>query len=803
MKKISKSIAIALISLLFLAGCTDSTGESTGAPAAVIGEANATNENTTVLANPVLLPVETNTTITVTLADSNGVLLTTGGDNVTLTGKGSNQTGTISAVTDNNDGTYTFMATQTTATKVTYTGTVNDVNITDPAIVEYTEAPVVDITPPVITLEGANPQEVVIDTAYTELGATASDDVDGDITANIVIDASDVNTSAVGSYAVTYDVNDSAGNPAVQVSRTVNVIAADTTAPVIVLVGENPQEVILNSAYVELGATASDNVDGDLTANIVIDASDVNTSAVGSYAVTYDVNDSAGNPAVQVSRTVNVVADTTAPVIVLIGANPQEIVLNSAYVELNATASDDVDGDISANIVIDASAVDTNTTGTYLVTYNVTDAVGNPADEVIRTVTVFADTTAPVIVLIGANPQQVVLDSAYVELNATASDNVDGDISANIVIDASDVNTSALGDYNVTYNVVDAVGNPAIEVRRTVSVVDTIILDDIVGQTLTFDGNASAEFSFYPNNKFVKINAAVFEFIGTWSGGTTGDDASGLTLKDDANNTITVTTIDSFAPIYHYPVAADKDLPNNVQGDGIREKHANGSVTFVYFRDPDLSGTTAFSGFGFDTTIWAATGGGGHWNIADGKVYAYYGINTAAEIATYAFDRQPVKDTGGPIVTVTKGGDLMNVIVVDEYWQLKPPPSDLNKTAEVVPAIMEMETFSDKLMIITDKTDGPSACYFEAPLAVDVNGYVVCAGISIAGVPWGGRGDNWYINNDDDLETKIHYIVAGSLSETEIWRFDNASPVQGTEVSKYDKDGVFDTTQSLSRFAPF
>ena len=63
-----------------------------------------------------------------------------------------------------------------------------------------------------------------------------------------------------------------------------------------------------------MGATATDNYDGDLTASIVIDASAVNTAVVGSYVVTYDVTDSEGNAATQVTRTVNVV-DTTAPVL--------------------------------------------------------------------------------------------------------------------------------------------------------------------------------------------------------------------------------------------------------------------------------------------------------------------------------------------------------------------------------------------------------------------------------------------------------------------------------------------------------
>jgi lysophospholipase L1-like esterase len=83
-----------------------------------------------------------------------------------------------------------------------------------------------DTTVPVITLTGANPQQLTVGTPYTELGATANDNVDGDISANIIIDATAVDTAAEGNYTVTYDVNDTAGNAAVQVSRTVEVVAA-------------------------------------------------------------------------------------------------------------------------------------------------------------------------------------------------------------------------------------------------------------------------------------------------------------------------------------------------------------------------------------------------------------------------------------------------------------------------------------------------------------------------------------------------------------------------------------------------
>ncbi|HEA84649.1 MAG TPA: DUF5011 domain-containing protein, partial [Candidatus Wildermuthbacteria bacterium] len=53
----------------------------------------------------------------------------------------------------------------------------------------------------------------------------------------------------------------------------------------------------------------------------------------------------------------------------------------------------------------------------------------------------------------------------------TAEDDVDGDITANIVA-VSTVDTSTVGNYTVTYNVSDIVGNVAIEIVRTVNVVD-------------------------------------------------------------------------------------------------------------------------------------------------------------------------------------------------------------------------------------------------------------------------------------------------------------------------------------------
>jgi trimeric autotransporter adhesin len=63
--------------------------------------------------------------------------------------------------------------------------------------------------------------------------------------------------------------------------------------------------VLQGNTYTDAGASATDNADGDLTASIVTSGT-VDTSVTGIYHITYNVTDAAGNPATQVTRTVNV-----------------------------------------------------------------------------------------------------------------------------------------------------------------------------------------------------------------------------------------------------------------------------------------------------------------------------------------------------------------------------------------------------------------------------------------------------------------------------------------------------------------
>ena len=80
-----------------------------------------------------------------------------------------------------------------------------------------------DTTPPVITLNGSASITLNVGDTYNELGATALDDTDGDITSSIVIGGDTVNTAVAGTYVVTYNVSDAAGNAATEVTRSVTV----------------------------------------------------------------------------------------------------------------------------------------------------------------------------------------------------------------------------------------------------------------------------------------------------------------------------------------------------------------------------------------------------------------------------------------------------------------------------------------------------------------------------------------------------------------------------------------------------
>ena len=76
------------------------------------------------------------------------------------------------------------------------------------------------------------------------------------------------------------------------------------------------------------------------------------------------------------------------------------------------------------------------------------------------------DSTIPVITLTGENPQTIELGDVYIELGATADDGSD------VTIDISAFRNT-VGTYQILYDSVDSEGNHAVQVTRTVNVVDS------------------------------------------------------------------------------------------------------------------------------------------------------------------------------------------------------------------------------------------------------------------------------------------------------------------------------------------
>ncbi|MCP5092574.1 MAG: DUF5011 domain-containing protein, partial [Gammaproteobacteria bacterium] len=153
-----------------------------------------------------------------------------------------------------------------------------------------------DITPPVVTpptdilVAATNASGTSAGVAQITVflgGATALDDVDGPIT---TIGNNAPAVFPLGVTTVTFSASDSAGNTG---TAQATVTVADLTPPAITLTGA-AVTINFGDPYVDPGFSASDNVDGDLSAAVVV-GGNLNENAVGSYTVTYDVSDAAGN----------------------------------------------------------------------------------------------------------------------------------------------------------------------------------------------------------------------------------------------------------------------------------------------------------------------------------------------------------------------------------------------------------------------------------------------------------------------------------------------------------------------------
>jgi len=111
----------------------------------------------------------------------------------------------------------------------------------------------------------------------------------------------------------------------------------------------------------------------------------------GASSIKFKVTDLAANDGAIATQAY--VLDTATPTITRVGSDPYTLIAGQTYVDADATAADLVDGNITVNIVTVNPVPGPATEGVYTVTYNVSDAAGNAATQVTRTVRVAAAST--------------------------------------------------------------------------------------------------------------------------------------------------------------------------------------------------------------------------------------------------------------------------------------------------------------------------------------------------------------------------------------------------------------------------
>lgn len=112
---------------------------------------------------------------------------------------------------------------------------------------------------------------------------------------------SNIKEHQIGDYNVTYTLK--IGKKKLQIKRNVKII--DNIPPKIELKGDKIIQIYKNSQYIEAGYSAYDEYDGNITNKVEL-TGEIKTNEIGTYKITYKVNDESNNTT-QVIRTVEVI----------------------------------------------------------------------------------------------------------------------------------------------------------------------------------------------------------------------------------------------------------------------------------------------------------------------------------------------------------------------------------------------------------------------------------------------------------------------------------------------------------------
>jgi hypothetical protein len=330
---------------------------------------------------------------------------------------------------------------------VRYTWGNNDTNITDTVV-------------PVISLIGKSEINITVGEVYEDAGATASDNVDGDITANVVIN-NPVDTTIVGMYIITYDVNDTAGNVAIQVKRIVHVIEVSNTlyGPELIYGGGNELGGLDSSIWDTHGDTYDPQL-REYNGHEFLYSSNKGDAGAGMHqCFSTEIDREYNVKAILIGTDTNREEDWNGESYITISKDSAEVDKSNVIAESEHIAGG-VETEVSFNFeaVSPVSCLAIRSSGAWEYANARAISVKALNSDPIE------DKTPPVITLNGDAVVEVVEGNSYKDAGAVATDNVDGDITDKIVV-VNTVDSSTIGDYNVTYSAKDSAGNEAKEIR--------------------------------------------------------------------------------------------------------------------------------------------------------------------------------------------------------------------------------------------------------------------------------------------------------------------------------------------------
>ncbi|MBR9860197.1 DUF5011 domain-containing protein [bacterium] len=235
-----------------------------------------------------------------------------------------------------------------------------------------------DSAKPYVELVGSDTIYLTYGDMFISQGAIGRDYCDGDITTQNWV-WTDFVQDSIDCFKEIWLTVDNSVNISDSVIRTI-CVGPDTTSPVLTLAGQDTMYVEVDHAWTDPGATAFDNLDGNLDQEITVTGV-VDTSTLGYYNLLYEVYDSFGNYASAIR--VVIVGDTTSPQIQ--AANGDTVLLERGDVfEVidHVSLSDNYTSDdyLEQNFIVINNDVDTSTIGFYEVQMIVQDSVGNWSD---------------------------------------------------------------------------------------------------------------------------------------------------------------------------------------------------------------------------------------------------------------------------------------------------------------------------------------------------------------------------------------------------------------------------------------